>query len=201
MTDKSIAVSNFAVVDDRYELSEREVICFQSHIDSSRECHTWNGRHDPKGYAWWSVRRGGLNKQVKAHRMSWSRVNGPLTPGMFILHRCGNRGCVNPAHLYEGDAKQNAQDAIRDGTFSGFQRRKTHCIRGHKFTPETSMLHKGGGRECKLCWKSRRADRLAKEGEKCPSCGEPTGAELLAKDECDAHIKSAEATRDSWEEK
>ena len=32
--------------------------------------------------------------------------------GKLVLHHCDNTGCVNPAHLYLGDFKQNMQDKV-----------------------------------------------------------------------------------------
>ena len=34
-----------------------------------------------------------------AHRYSWFLHYGPVEQGMFIIHNCGNRSCVNPGHL------------------------------------------------------------------------------------------------------
>lgn len=33
----------------------------------------------------------------------------------MVLHRCDNKKCVNPAHLYAGDVTQNALDASKRG--------------------------------------------------------------------------------------
>ena len=42
--------------------------------------------------------------------MAYEVFNGSIPAGAFVLHRCDNPPCVNPTHLYLGDAKQNARD-------------------------------------------------------------------------------------------
>ena len=36
---------------------------------------------------------------------------------MVIGHRCNNKGCVNPTHLYLTTKKQNSTDASLDGLY------------------------------------------------------------------------------------
>lgn len=50
-----------------------------------------------------------------AHIISWILSNRVLKPKQWVLHRCHNSLCVNPDHLYEGAAKDNAQDRERSG--------------------------------------------------------------------------------------
>lgn len=59
-----------------------------------------------------------------AHRVSFLLFKGPIPKGLFVLHSCDIRHCVNPEHLRVGTHEENMRDAL---------------VRGHlrvKLTPE-----------------------------------------------------------------
>jgi hypothetical protein len=66
-------------------------------------CWEWQGAINAEGY-------GGLGRAGKAHRASYEAFIGPIPPGLWVLHNCDNRCCVNPDHLYVGTAKDNRKD-------------------------------------------------------------------------------------------
>ncbi len=73
-------------------------------------CWLWLGAVDKDGYG---VIQGSVNKKVwrdKAHRKSFEHHNGVIPRGKHVLHKCDVPGCINPAHLYLGDPKQNGLD-------------------------------------------------------------------------------------------
>ena len=50
-----------------------------------------------------------------AHRVSWELTNGPIPPGMLVLHTCDNPACVCPKHLFLGTDQDNVSDKENKG--------------------------------------------------------------------------------------
>ena len=81
---------------------------FWSRVIKTDGCWEWSGYTDKYGYGKITIN----NKSVMAHRFSWELHNGPIPPGLFIIHSCDRCGCVNPEHLRPGTAKDNAGDMV-----------------------------------------------------------------------------------------
>lgn len=174
---------------------ESDLIRFERLVDRSGgpdACHPWSPtRKNSHRYGFFKI--GGTN--VMAHRWWLMQCLGrELRQDELSLHTCDNPPCCNGAHLYPGDQYQNMQDALVRGRrdhVHDWSRSKTHCKRGHEFTPENTYIVPGTGRRsCKTCRlalvlaRARRArGEDPTEGPICDLCGGGpySGAKGLAK--------------------
>lgn len=77
------------------------------------ECWPWK-ISTKNGYGRYSVNC----VEFYAHRYAYSLANPVELPNgheTHVMHKCNNKLCCNPAHLFLGTAAQNTQDAYRDG--------------------------------------------------------------------------------------
>lgn len=72
----------------------------------------WGGTIHRDGYGMFKNSEG---KVEGAHRVAFELYNGPIPVGMFVLHSCDERSCVNPAHLFLGTHQDNMTDMIVKG--------------------------------------------------------------------------------------
>lgn len=82
------------------------------------DCWLWEGQVSPNGYG-----RMPDGKRY-AHRVAWSTFHEREIPeGMWVLHTCDVRACVNPSHLFLGSPRDNAHDMVEKGRhYSPFSR-------------------------------------------------------------------------------
>lgn len=83
-----------------------DVFSEDAFIMDENGCWRWQGRLNYKGY-------GRVGSHGSAHRMYYEKYKGPVPSGMFVLHTCDVKDCVNPEHLYAGTHADNMRD-VRD---------------------------------------------------------------------------------------
>ncbi len=57
------------------------------------------------------------NRLWRLHRLIFTFTNGVIPTDKVIGHKCNNKGCINPNHLYLTTAQQNSTDAAKDGLY------------------------------------------------------------------------------------
>lgn len=129
----------------RIEQSQELELAFWSHVErrGPDDCWLWTGRRDTWGYGALSFR----GKSYVASRLSWAIANHAQPDG-YVCHSCDNPPCVNPAHLWLGDAAANNADKVAKGRHHN--QRKTHCRKGHPYSGDNAYVFRGW-RYCKEC--------------------------------------------------
>lgn len=122
-----------------------------SRVMKTSTCWLFTGCRNNHGYGKFSI--GGV--AIYAHRAAYALMVGPVPDGKKVCHRCDVPNCVNPAHLFIGTQRDNLRDMAEKRRH--WQNRKTHCPKGHEYTPENTRRLRGGkSRMCRICHRAWR---------------------------------------------
>lgn len=77
-------------------------------------CWIWTGSINASGYGTMNAN----GKTVLAHRYIFEKMEGGAA-GKCVCHKCDNRLCVNPDHLWLGSVGDNNRDRHAKGRSSG----------------------------------------------------------------------------------
>jgi len=109
-------------------LSEQfRIVAFEDRMipEPNSGCWLWMGMLKDTGYGHFCFKQ----KTVRAHRASWEIYNGAIPDGLHVLHRCDNRSCVNPEHLFLGTHQDNMRDCHEKGRAIGPQGEAAHLAK------------------------------------------------------------------------
>jgi len=88
-------------------------------------CWEWAGSLNGGGYGQLAV---GTDRPMIASRAAHVAWIGPIPDGQFVCHRCDNRRCINPAHLYAGTVQDNVGDAVARERVANGERHGAHRL-------------------------------------------------------------------------
>ena len=91
-------------------LSFAERFWSKVNILSDDICWDWLGAKIQTGYGSLTIARHESRKETLAHRISWTLSFGQVPGKLEVGHKCANRKCVNPAHLYLTTRRENNRE-------------------------------------------------------------------------------------------
>lgn len=105
--------------------------------DGPGGCWIWLGRKCKAGYGYLTISR----KRWRVHRIVYSLVKGEIATGMLVCHKCDNRICCNPDHMFIGTDRDNAIDCLKKNR-SGRTKLKIEQVEEIKYKAQYGIPYK-----------------------------------------------------------
>lgn len=92
-------------------------------LNEATGCWEWGWYVANSGYGTSFIKN---KAQIATHRLAYMLWKGPIPDDLWVLHKCDNRLCCNPNHLFLGTHLDNVEDAKLKNRYSKiFQGNKT----------------------------------------------------------------------------
>ena len=98
---------------------------FLRRVVKTDSCWWWNGRAE--GYDYGFARLSDERRNEGAHRVAYRLWNGEIPDGLFVLHDCNHKRCVNPDHLRVGTKKRLSRGGMWKEKFLRRVRKTDSC--------------------------------------------------------------------------
>ena len=120
-------------------------------------CWIWLGCNNGKGYGKFWIE----GRKTYSHIISYVYLVDSYAEGLDLDHKCRNRICCNPDHLEPVTRKINILRGQSIAITIARNRAKTHCPKGHEYTPENTIIrvNRNNARECRFCARLRDRNR------------------------------------------